>query len=262
VEFKEVVGRRRSIRFFQPWRPVEREKVQTILEAARLASRAVNAPFVNAIVVDRESLPEEDREALKTPTTTAQLDLAPTWIFWFADLDAVNKTNKGETLRQLVDVGALAPSHGWSHSYVDDVVWAQVLRPLREDPAVLTFLCSVEASIAMSQAQLAAVDEGLGTTFTSVNPVAVKRVLQTPDTLLLIYAQLVGYPAESPDGGGQRPREPFENCYHEGRYGTPFRRDEAVVDRLRQEGMLTDAAPAPWRQSELRGLARMFGLPE
>jgi nitroreductase len=34
MEFKEVIGRRRSIRYFQPWRPVEREKVQSILEAA------------------------------------------------------------------------------------------------------------------------------------------------------------------------------------------------------------------------------------
>ena len=42
MEFKEVVGRRRSIRYFLPWRPVPREKIQIILEAARLASRAGN----------------------------------------------------------------------------------------------------------------------------------------------------------------------------------------------------------------------------
>ena len=41
MEFKEVVGRRRSIRFFDPEKPVEREKIQKILEAARLASCAV-----------------------------------------------------------------------------------------------------------------------------------------------------------------------------------------------------------------------------
>ena len=31
MEFKEVIGRRRSIRFFDPERPVGREKIQTIL---------------------------------------------------------------------------------------------------------------------------------------------------------------------------------------------------------------------------------------
>ena len=53
MEFKEVIGSRRSIRYYAPWRPVEREKIQTILEAARLASRAVNADWAKAIVVMR-----------------------------------------------------------------------------------------------------------------------------------------------------------------------------------------------------------------
>jgi nitroreductase len=56
MEFKEVIGRRRSIRYFAPYRPVEREKIQTILEAARLASCAVNATFLRAIVAQRDDL--------------------------------------------------------------------------------------------------------------------------------------------------------------------------------------------------------------
>ena len=107
MEFKQVVGRRRSIRFYQPYRPVEREKVQVVLEAARLSSRAVNADFAPAIVVNRDDLSPEDRESLKTPTTTAQLDLAPVWIFWLIDPTAprVGPTS----LKQLVDAGALTP---------------------------------------------------------------------------------------------------------------------------------------------------------
>ena len=97
MEFKEVIGSRRSIRYYQPWRPVEREKIQTILESARLASRAVNADWAKAIVVYRDDLAEDDREALKTATTTAQLDLAPVWIFWFADLSSPGEGH--ETLR-------------------------------------------------------------------------------------------------------------------------------------------------------------------
>jgi hypothetical protein len=38
MEFKQVIGRRRSIRFFLPFRPVERSKIQKMLEAARRAS--------------------------------------------------------------------------------------------------------------------------------------------------------------------------------------------------------------------------------
>jgi len=38
MEFKEVIGRRRSIRYFVPYRPVEREKIQTILERRSMPS--------------------------------------------------------------------------------------------------------------------------------------------------------------------------------------------------------------------------------
>ncbi len=36
MEFKHVVGNRRSIRYYLPYRPVEKSKIQTILQAARL----------------------------------------------------------------------------------------------------------------------------------------------------------------------------------------------------------------------------------
>jgi len=74
--------------------------------------------------------------------------------------------------------------------------------------------------------------------------------------------QLVGYSAESPDAGGARPRQPFEELYFEGRYGVPFERDPEVVEMLEIEGMLQPKAPYPWRMDEVRALARMFGLPE
>lgn len=49
--FTEVIGIRRSIRFFDPDRPVEREKIQKILEAMRLGSCAMNAHWLRAVVV-------------------------------------------------------------------------------------------------------------------------------------------------------------------------------------------------------------------
>jgi hypothetical protein len=36
MEFKQAIGLRRSIRYYQPYRRVERAKVQTILEAAAM----------------------------------------------------------------------------------------------------------------------------------------------------------------------------------------------------------------------------------
>ncbi len=262
MEFKQVIGSRRSIRFYQPWRPVEREKIQACLEAGRLASRAVNAPFAKAVVLYRDQLTEEQRNSLKTPTTTAQLDLAPVWIIWHANLGAITDTKLGATLKQLIDVGALTPSHGWSYSYAENVVWAQMLKPINDDPNVLVPVVFAEASLAICQSLLCAVDEGLGTQLTAVTAEAVKRIVKTPDTWVPIWAQLLGYPAESREAGGQRPREPFEEDFFEMEYGKPFRRDPKVVEALEAVGMIRSAAPFPWRKDEVRALSRAFELPE
>lgn len=260
MEYKQVIGARRSIRYFQPYRPVEREKIQTILEAARICSQAVNSNWAKAIVVNRDELSEEDREALKTPTTTAQLDLAPVWIFWYGDPSA--PTIGQRTLKELVDLGALNPSHGWSHAYVDNVVWTQVLTPIMDNQSALLAVTAVEAGIAICQALLMAVDLGLGTGINAFNSEKAKAVLNPPDHWVPLWVQLVGYAAESPEAGGQRPRAPFETLYFEGSYGNPFERDEKVVEELTAAGMLQPPAPVPWRMDEVRALARMFGLPE
>ena len=38
MELREVIGRRRSIRFLRPYMPVEPEKIQMMFEAARIAT--------------------------------------------------------------------------------------------------------------------------------------------------------------------------------------------------------------------------------
>ena len=43
MEFKQAVGDRRTIRYFKSWQPVEPEKIQVILGAARLRSQHGNA---------------------------------------------------------------------------------------------------------------------------------------------------------------------------------------------------------------------------
>ena len=57
MELRSVLGGRRSIRFFDPDRQVERAKIQRILEAMRIASCAVNAHWLRAVVVNRAAIP-------------------------------------------------------------------------------------------------------------------------------------------------------------------------------------------------------------
>jgi nitroreductase len=259
MEFKEVVGRRRSIRYFQSWRPVEREKIQIMLEAARQASCAVNATFMKAIVVERDKLDQGTIEALKTPVS-GQIELAPIHIYTYADTHAFNGAQG--RLKKLVDVGALNASLGWSHKFVDEFVWPNILRPLAENIPQSIALVAGDVGVAVCQAMLAGVDEGLGVCLTAFVPEPVKKVLHVPNHWVPLWCLLVGYPAESWEAGGQRPRPPMEEIYFEGKYGTPFKPDPKVTEELKEKKLLTAPAPLPWRKAEVKAMAQLFGLPE
>ena len=261
MEFKEVIGNRRSIRFFEPEKPVEREKIQTMLEAARLASCAVNAHWAKAVVIERDRLTDDQLEQLKTPVTALNVELAPVHIYWYADLSVVNRI-EGSRLKELVDVGALAPTHGWTHKFVDEFVYPQILKPMTAGPGYAV-AAAADCGVAMCQALLTAFDEGLGACFSAFNAAIAKEVFKIPDAWIPLYVLLVGYPAESPEAGGQRPRPPFEEQYFDGSFGTPFWRDEAVVERLKQANMIQrPAVPGNQeRMDEIKRLADRLGLP-
>ena len=261
MEFKEVVGNRRSIRFFDPDRPVEREKIQKMLEAARLASCAVNAQWARAVVGFRDDLTEDQLKRLKTPVANLNVDMAPVHIHWFNDLGTVVR-NEGGPLKQLVDVGALAPTHGWSHKFVDEFVYPQILKPMTMGP-FYNVMSTFDVGIAVCQALLTGVDEGLGVGLVTLNGAVLKEVFKTPDDWIPLPTILVGYPAESADGGGQRPRPPFDELYFEGEYGKPFPRDEKVVAELKAANMIQKPAEPhdPKRIEEIRKLAEKYGLP-
>lgn len=260
MEFKEVVGNRRSIRFFDPHRPVEREKIQVILETARLASCAVNAHWLRAIVVERDKIPPEKLAMLKTPVAALTLDLAPVHIYFFVDLGVVTRI-KGSRLKELVDAGALAPTHGWSHKFVDDFVYPQILEPMTRNLEGYAPAAFADAGGAAHNALLAAFDEGLGACLNTPNPMLTKQVFGVPDDWMSMWVMLVGYPAESPDAGGQRPRPDFEELYFDGEYGKPFKRDPKVVERLKKAKMIQASAPLPGRMEEIKKLAEKYDLP-
>lgn len=259
MEFKKVVGDRRTIRFFDPATPVDPEKIQIMLEAANRSSRAVNADFVKAIVCYRDELSDEVREQLKTPTMNVQLDLAPVAIFWYGDMTFADGAQ--DRLKQLVDLGALPVTHGWSHAYVDEVAYAQTVAPLAKDPMASTWAVSVECGLAIAQAMLAGVDEGLGVGLHAFNPTKAKEALKVPDTWIPMWVLLVGYPAEDRTGGGQRPRRSLSENYFRGQYGTPWEENPEVTERLRRDGMIQEPMNADRRMQEVRQLAERFGLP-
>jgi len=180
MELKQAMGNRRSIRYFQPDKPVEKEKIQVMLEAANRASRSGNIDYWRALVVYRDELSPDTLDALRVPTTTADLDMAPVQIYWFADMSYADPDNFRRNLKELVKVGALNPSHGWSDAYVDENVVGQIITPMLSDPQVVGWMGTIETGLAICQAMLAAVDEGLGVCLHAINLETAKQAFKFP----------------------------------------------------------------------------------
>jgi nitroreductase len=262
MEFKQVLGNRRSIRYFEPDKPVEKEKIQIMLEAANRASRSGNIDYWKALVVYRDELDQETLDGLRVPTTTAELDMAPVQIYWFADLSYADPNNFRKNLKELVSLGALNPSHGWSDAYVDENVVGQIITPMLSDPQVVGWMGTIETGLALNQAMLAAVDEGLGVCLHAVNFETAKQVFKYPDHWIPCWTLLVGYPAEDPLTGGQRPRRSISTMAYVNNLDTPWEEDPAVTEKLKAAGLIQDPIDPEKRAAEVRQLARRFGLPE
>ena len=170
--------------------------------------------------------------------------------------------SEGPGLERLVDSGALAPTHGWSHQFVGEFCYPQVLVPFAEAPHY-PVAAAFDCGGAGTQGLLTAFDQGLGACWTAFDPEPASKLLQTPDDWVPLYVMNVGYPLESEDAGGQRPRPEFESLYFEGNANTPFQRDPAVVKQLEDAKMFTTPAPSPnpERMKEIREMAKKLDLP-
>ena len=256
MELREVIGRRRSIRFLLPYKPVEPEKIQRMLEAARIASHWGNVQTLRAVVVFRDSAPQNVLDAITAPIAGFQIRLAPVVIVWYLETAAVDE--QSDRLRQLLKVGALGFGDGKEAALENQIIpfFANIL-PLLKGPG----LSELDCGQGIAQATLMAFEQGLGTCcLGSGNADKVRVNLGLPDSCRVLLLQTVGYPAESAEAGGQRPRQPFEKLFHMNGYGNPFPRSPEVVAELHEDGMLQDPAPLPWREAELEYLKNALGL--
>jgi nitroreductase len=256
MELREVIGRRRSTRFLLPYKPVEPEKIQRMLEAARLASHWGNVGSLRAVVVFRDSAPKEVVDSLTAPIAGFQIRLAPVVIVWYLDTAAVD--DQSQRLRELLDAGALGFGEGKKEALERQLI--PIFDGIREhlkQPG----LGEIDCGQGIGQATLMAFEQGLGTCcLSSPSLDQIRLNLGLPDTCRILLLQTVGYPAESPEAGGQRPRQPFGKLFHMNRYGNPFPRSEEVVEELERDGMIQAAAPLPWREAELEYLKNALGL--
>lgn len=259
MELKKVIGNRRSTRFLRPYKPVERTKIQKMLEAARLASFWGNVQALKAVVIERATAPAEVIAALPVGTAIGgfQFRSAPVVIVWCLDWQAI--AVQGDRLHELVEAGALGVDKAQSHAYLDST-----LIPFFQSAGErikTTGFTELDCGQGIAQATLVAFDEGLGTCLLgAMNDRKLRKALKLPDSYKVLVLQTVGYPAEDPGAGGQRPREPFAKRFFLNRYGDSFPADPAVVEELKAAGMLQEPAPVPGRREELDWLGKVFGL--
>ncbi len=129
-------------------------------------------------------------------------------------------------------------------------------------------LTEVDCGQAIMLATLVAYEEGLGTCCIGTGEIGgtretrMRQVFGLPDTAHLLLLMTVGYPLESREAGGQRPKLPFEQLFYINEHGQPFERDGAVVEQLKRDKMIQPKAPLAYRQAELEFVQHALGLPQ
>ncbi|CAG0985144.1 hypothetical protein MYXO_02087 [Myxococcaceae bacterium] len=256
MQLREVMGRRRSIRFMRPYKMVEPEKIQRMLEAARIASHWGNVGSTRAVVVFRDTAPKEALDAITAPIAGFQIRNAPVIIVWYLDTTIVDR--QSDRLRELLKAGALGVGEGKEEALEKQLIpiFNGILDKMKEPG-----LGEVDGGQAIAQATLMAFEQGLGTCcLSSPNVDRIRAALGMPETCRILLIQTVGYPLEDPEAGGQRPRQPFGEMFHMNRYGNPFPRSEQVVAELEADRMIQTPAPHPHREAELAFMKDALGI--
>lgn len=259
MQFKQVLGRRRTIRFFLPFRPVERSKVQKMLEAARRSSCVGNVNNTRAIVIWKDQASPELLKQITPPLGYQQMHTAPCFILWYHDKNAYEIEKWIQDLHNLAETRRIGTDVAETKADID-----RLLRPIfgaSWQMMAVAPLAFMDVGLSVCQALLTAYDEGLGVCMMSSPRIEqVGKLLNLPESAVPVALMAVGYPAESWEAGGQTVKAPFDSLYHEMEYGKPFAQDEAVLDELTSEGMIHPAAPLPWRDAELAYLETALGL--
>ena len=112
VSALQAIGDRRSIRYFDPERKLEDWKLQTILQACRLASQITTPPRQSSSTGHLRSLDEVERVRVQRPDHQPELDL----VFWLTNITP--GTAAPTTVSTLAMSGAL-PVPGWNYEFHD-----------------------------------------------------------------------------------------------------------------------------------------------
>ena len=117
VPILQALGNRRSIRYFDADRPVERWKIEAMLQAARFASCQGNINCTEAIVLRKEECDVwEELEECVSGFNVQIIDQCSHLIIWLTNLNAwYGRAVDGISTVSLA--GGTTKYHGWNYEF-------------------------------------------------------------------------------------------------------------------------------------------------
>ena len=258
VPMLEALGNRRSIRYFDDSREVERWKVETMLQAARFSSCQGNINCTEAILVRRDECDLWDEiEECVSGFNVQIINQSSHLILWVTNLNAwYGRAVDG--ISGLALCGAATKYHGWNYEFsMTQTIPRLMSFPTERTDALLRF----ESGQAVGNAMAAGTALGVGSILIAFGrkPGGIEKAFGLPPNYRFTWGHAVGYPAEDPKAGGQRPRLRFEALYHDNSFGNPLHCQESTVELLREKGLIQEQAPLPGRFEEIVQLAERHG---
>jgi nitroreductase len=258
VPVLRALGNRRSIRYFDADRTVERWKIEAMLQAARFASCQGNINCTEAIVVRKgECDVWEELEECVSGFNVQIIDQCSHLIIWLTNLNAwYGRAVDGISTVSLA--GGTTKYHGWNYEFS----MTQTIPRLMSFPTDRTeILLRFESGQAVANAITAGVGLGLGNCLIAFGrkPGGVEKAFGLPPHYRFTWGHAVGYPLERADAGGQRPRLKLDRLFHDNAFGRPYASDPSAVELLREKGLIQDPAPLPGRFEEIAAIAERHG---
>jgi nitroreductase len=197
LDVSAAILKRTSIRNWKP-KPVEREKIEKVLEAGwRAPSWGNTQPWRFIVVQDKEKIAEIAKAAGGQPHLNA-----PVLIVCCGVISDISRKQHRAALAHLRDTGVM----DWTDEFLDNaIIGSEVFAPYRLGEQVMKAKVSENVMIAMAYMTLEAVNQGLGTCWVgAITPEEVHKVMNLPDDIFVHELLPLGYPNEDPK---PRPRK-------------------------------------------------------
>lgn len=254
----QSLGNRRSIRYFDETREVERWKIETMLQAARFASCQGNINATEAIVVRRDECDLwEELEECVSGFNVQIINQASHLILWLTNINAwYGRAVDG--ISSLSLSGAATKYHGWNYEFS---MTQTIPRLMSFPPERTEILLRFESGQAVANAIAAGVGLDVGNILIAFGrkPGGVEKAFNLPPNYKFTWGHAVGYPLEDSKAGGQRPRLKFDKLFHDNALGTPYVCQPETEALLREKGLIQEQAPLEGRFEEIVGIAEQHG---